>query len=385
MNIRIRLLVGLALALAACAPRAETLSVTFRLSAPGLPDGTRVYLAGGAPEVGDWRADGVAMSRTADGKWEATVSFARAMTLEYKYTLGSWAHEGADGDGRPLPNFHARLEPGTVVVDAVARFTTERTRPAPVGQVTGEVRHHPGLEHPGLLPRDAWVWLPPGYADQPHRRYPVLYLHDGQNVFDPATSSFGIDWGVDETVDRLVREGSIEPLIVVAVNNSAERTADYSPGPTGEAYMDFMVSRLKPMIDATYRTLPQRGHTLVGGASMGGLISCMLGWAHPEVFGAALCFSPAFRIEGRADWSGYFTASADTPGDVYFYLDNGGIGLEEQLQPGIDWMLGFMAQRGLVPRRDFEFVIDPDAAHGEPAWAERFPGALLRALEALGD
>jgi predicted alpha/beta superfamily hydrolase len=147
--------------------------------------------------------------------------------------------------------------------------------------------------------------------------------------------------------------------------------------------MAFLVDQVKPMIDARYRTRTGKGDTLVGGSSMGGLISCMLGWAYPETFGAVLCFSPAFSIEGRADWSGFFTGSGPARRDVFFYIDNGGIGLEEELQPGIDRMLAFLEGRGYVRGEDFVFVLDRDARHFEAAWAERFPGAIVTAFERL--
>ncbi len=247
--------------------------------------------------------------------------------------------------------------------------------------ITGQLDYYRGMEGEGLLPRDVIVWTPPGYGSDPGRRYGVLYMHDGQNVFDPRTSYIGKEWRIDESVDRLVREGVIEPMIVVGLANTPERTADYSPGPRGEAYMDFLVHTVKPMIDENYRTLPGKQHTLTGGSSMGGLISCMLGWRYPETFGAVLCFSPAFKVEGVDDWSGFFIDSGDDRRDVFFYVDNGGVDLEERLQPGIDDMLSFWKEAGYRAGQDFVFVKDPQAEHSEPAWAERFPWALQRALE----
>lgn len=249
------------------------------------------------------------------------------------------------------------------------------------GQVTGTLDYHRGLEGEGILPRDAIVWTPPGYDSDTNTRYPVLYMHDGQNVFDPATSYTGIDWGVDEAVDRLISEGAIEPMIVVALTNTPDRNADYSPGDKGEAYMEFLVNTVKPLIDKTYRTKPGKKHTLTGGASMGGLISCMLGWQYPEVFGAVMCFSPAFKVEGQKDWSLFFSESGGDRRDVFFLVINGGIGLEEVLQPGIDEMLYFWESRGYREGKDFVFVKHREAEHNEEAWAKQFPDALLRSLE----
>jgi predicted alpha/beta superfamily hydrolase len=262
-----------------------------------------------------------------------------------------------------------------------------QSEPPPAGSIeitptpaAGVIDHYRDLQHDGLLPRDILVWTPPGYAAEPARRYPVLYMHDAQMLFDATTTWNGQEWAVDESVARMIEAGEIEPLIVVGLANTGTRTADYSPGPRGEAYMDFLVNTVKPMIDARYRTRPGKASTLVAGSSMGGLISCMLGWRYPEVFGAALCFSPAFRMEGETDWSLFFTESGGDKRDVYFYVDNGGVGLEERLQPGIDYLLGFWKEQGYREGEDFVLVVDAEAEHKETAWAERFPAALKLGL-----
>jgi len=257
-------------------------------------------------------------------------------------------------------------QPGTIAVTPVP--------------VAGTVDHLESLEHPGLLPRDVLVWMPPAYDEEPGRRYPVLYMHDAQMLFDATITWNGQEWGVDESIVRMVEAGEIEPLIVVGLANTGTRTADYSPGPRGEAYMDFLVNSVKPMIDGRYRTRPGKTTTLVAGSSMGGLISCMLGWQYPDVFGAALCFSPAFRMEGEPDWSLFFTASDGGKRDVFFYVDNGGVGLEERLQPGIDYLLEFWKQQGYREGENFVLVVDAEAEHKETAWAERFPAALKLGL-----
>lgn len=260
----------------------------------------------------------------------------------------------------------------------------EETPVGDPGPAAGALHVHRALEADGILPRDVIVWTPAGYETDGERRYPVVYMHDAQMLFDASTTWNGQEWGVDEAVDRLVREGAIEPVIVVGLANTETRTEDYSPGARGEAYMRFLVGTVKPMVDATYRTKPGKAHTLTGGSSMGGLIACMLGWAHPEVFGAAMCFSPAFRVEEYPDWSSFFTGSGGSKRDTFFWVYNGGIELERKLQPGVDHMLAWWESQGYVRGEDFEFVSDPEAGHNEAAWAKWFPVALQRALEAAG-
>jgi predicted alpha/beta superfamily hydrolase len=263
---------------------------------------------------------------------------------------------------------------------------SEQARPVE-GQVTGTVIYHESIKGEDLRDRDLVVWLPPGYDTDTEQRYPVLYMHDGQNIFDPVTSYAGVDWAIDESVDRLIREGAIEPVIVVGINNTQDRDAEYSPGEKGTAYMDFVINGVKPLIDATYRTRPERQHTLTGGASSGGTISFMLAWDHPEVFAGAICMSPAFKVGPDKDFSefdfiGYFEATREKSRDVFFYIDNGGVELDGLLQPGIEEMLTSLEQWGYREGEDWVFIHEPTAKHFESAWAKRFPDALVLTLQA---
>ena len=153
--------------------------------------------------------------------------------------------------------------------------------------------------------RRVWLYLPTDYARQPRRRYPVLYLHDGQNVFDAATAYAG-EWGVDETLNRLRASGQ-DPTgcIVVAVDNGGRYRGDeYIPwanprlkiGGQGAAYVDFLTFTLKPYIDQHYRTRPDAAHTGIAGSSLGGLISVYAALRYPAVFGCVGAFSPAFWV-----------------------------------------------------------------------------------------
>jgi predicted alpha/beta superfamily hydrolase len=264
---------------------------------------------------------------------------------------------------------------------------SDQTRPVE-GQVTGTVVYHESVKGEGLRDRDLVVWLPPAYDADTGRRYPVLYMHDGQNIFDPATSYAGVDWAIDESVDRLIREGTIEPMIVVGIYNSKDRTPEYSPGEKGTAYMDFVINVVKPLIDTTYRTRPERQHTLTGGSSSGGTISFMLAWDHPEVFAGAICMSPAFKVGPGMDFTefdfiDYFEATRENLRDVFFYIDNGGIELDAILQPGIEEMLVSLEQWGYKEGTDWVFIHDPTAKHFESAWAKRFPNALARTLKGV--
>lgn len=258
----------------------------------------------------------------------------------------------------------------------VAHVPPAAASPGPVGVVTGTLKFHPDIGGPGVPSRMVTVWLPPCYDEEPSRRYPVLYMHDGQNCFDARRAAFGMEWGMDETATRLIGEGRLEHLIIVAMDNhGAKRFEEYSDAPEGRAYRDYVVQVVKPMIDRTYRTRPEREHTAVMGSSMGGCVSFLLAWEHPEVFFGAGCVSPAF-------FDPDFARVKNDPGEgkpIRLYLDNGTVGLEKKLQKGIDRMLALLPQKGFQEGRDYLWYLDAGAEHNEKAWAAR----VWRPLEFL--
>lgn len=168
--------------------------------------------------------------------------------------------------------------------------------------ITGDVRTHEHF-HSQYLEHDrtVMVYLPPNYDPESAERYPVLYLQDGQNVFDRATS-FGEEWRVDESAEALITVGAIEPLIVVAIYNTGEHRVDeYTPTPRAEIgrgghandYGRMLIEELKPFIDSTYNTLPSAANTALGGSSLGGLLTLHLGLRHSTVFGRLAALSPS--------------------------------------------------------------------------------------------
>jgi enterochelin esterase-like enzyme len=252
---------------------------------------------------------------------------------------------------------------------------------APNKGVTGLLRHLQAPKAEGLRDRELVVWLPPGYEENVQASYPVLYMQDGQNLFDPATSAFGVDWGIDETLDALIRAGTCEPVIVVGIHNTPDRSDEYLPVEKGKAYRNYLAHTLKPFIDTTYRTKQGREHCMVGGSSAGGVLAFMMAWEYPELFSRALCFSPAFKLpdgkEGDWNYARTVEAAPHAPRGLRLYIDNGGVELEARLQPGVDEMLAALRRKGLVEGREFLFVKDAEARHSEAAWARRFPAALL--------
>ncbi len=274
---------------------------------PGTPDGP-VYIAGNQEAVGGWKADGFRLDRTGRDFARGSVSLPAAAALEFKVTRGSWATVEKTADFAEVANRRfvpletgEDLEKPLVIRLAVAAWAD--SSPPRSRTLSGDIRFHEDFKSSHLgNSRTIAVYLPPGYGSS-RKRYPVLYMHDGQNIFDASTSFIGVEWGVDEACEKLIAGGSIEPLIVVGVYNNDRRVDEYTPvgstnenrrgGGQGDLYGRFLVEEVKPFIDATYRTRPGRATTSIMGSSLGGLISLHLAWTRPDVFSSAGVVSPA--------------------------------------------------------------------------------------------
>lgn len=270
------------------------------------------------------------------------------------------------------------------------RATAHALRPGRrvVSTLTGLIRRHDGFPSRILgTERTILVYLPPGYQRE-ERRYPVLYLHDGQNVFDAATSFSGVEWGADETAQRLIMEGRMQPIIMVAVYHQ-DRVNEYTPvmdvmrkeGGQGELYARFLAEELKPFIDENYRTLPEAGHTAVAGSSLGGLISLYLAAGRPQVFGMCAALSPS--LSWSRGWIlRYLLGTPGWAGRVRFWVDMGtreGRDLES-FRHGImelQNLEGVFRARGLAAERDYHALLIAGGRHHERDWARRFDQVLL--------
>lgn len=349
----------------------DSVTVTFQATVYKMPDSAAVYIAGNHPALGGWHPGKVALQEKSAGVWERDIRFPQNITLAFKFTLGKWENEALSESMTVPPDHQLDLKNDTTFTVVIPNWRdSEDYRREAAGQITGTVHYHRDMQGEGLLPRDVLVWLPPGYADAPEQRYPVIYMHDGQNIVDPNTSFGGVDWQVDEMADSLIDAGEITPVIFVGAYNTGHRSLEYSDTTLGHAYMNFLVNHLKPMIDSTYRTLPGREHTATMGSSMGGLISFLLVWYHPDVFSQAGCLSPAF-IYKYHDAVAMVENYQGADKNIRIYMDNGGKDLEAELQPGCDDMLGALKAIGFEEGKNLHWFLDPDAAHTEAAWAAR--------------
>ncbi len=274
------------------------------------PAGAVIYVAG---SFNNWQpaAPAYTLARQPDGTYQLTLPSEVTGPQEFKFTRGSWATGETDARFQPIANRRAELAAGPATrTFQVASWQDQR----PGGAAPSAPRAHTLAANVRVLAdsfqlpqlpgraRRVWLYLPPGYNPASPRRYPVLYLQDGQNVFDDATAYAG-EWGVDETLNQLRASGQ-DPTgcLVVAVDNGGDHrldeyspwvNAEYKKGGEGDQYTNFLALILKPYIDAHYRTRPDAAHTAIAGSSMGGLIALYAGLKYPQVFGRVGVFSPA--------------------------------------------------------------------------------------------
>jgi len=251
--------------------------------------------------------------------------------------------------------------------------------------LTGDIRVHQSF-HSSILnnDRDVLVYLPPGYDANKRTRYSVLYMHDGQNLFDGATSFIpGQEWRVDETAHSLIAAGKIEPLIIVAIYNAGkDRINEYTPvadakykaGGKADLYGRMLVEELKPFIDSHYRTKKGAGHTGLGGSSLGGLVSIYLALKYPHVFGRAAVVSPSVWFANKQIvhyvealpkkpkvriWMDIGTKESETPEEAQQTVNDARL-LQESL-----------IKKGWKPGKDLNYFEAEGAVHNERAWAAR--------------
>lgn len=256
--------------------------------------------------------------------------------------------------------------------------------------LTGDFCLHPRFHSRFLrADRDVLVYLPPGYDANARKRYPVLYLQDGQNLFDGATSFLpGQEWRVDETATELIARGVIAPLIIVGIYNTGnDRIEEYTPtkaasgmaqGRGGQAalYGRMLTSELKPYIDRHYRTLTDAAHTGIGGSSLGGLVSLYLGLQYPKTFGRIACVSSSAWWDDRVIVRQVRALPARLP--LRIWLDIG-TGEDADSIAAVRALRDALTTKGWTPGKDFHYVEAPGAQHNEAAWAQRV-GPLLTFL-----
>lgn len=272
---------------------------------------------------------------------------------------------------------------------------TEDSGTAPVSSfiqaqsATGDLRLHEFHSRTFHNTRFLRVWLPRGYDDPENagRRYPVLYLNDGQNLFETSTSFAGVEWGADETADRLIREGTIPPMLVVGLDNAGKsRIREYMPYRSmnpmmlraqGSRYPVFLIKEVMPFVARNYRVAPGAENTGLGGSSLGALIALYTATVRPGVFGRLLLESPSLWASNRQS----IKESREVkrwPERIFLAVGTAELGREDRDRSVVDDVreLANVFKRAGLDNRRLRLVIEDGATHQESAWSRRFPEAL---------
>lgn len=375
----------------------EMIEVAFVVDVPdSTPEDQIVYISGSHPNLGAWQAAGLPLQRGDDGKYHGRAELLSGIEHEFKITRGTWGTVERTADDQDLDNRPFVAKKDATVTAEVARWVDKGLSTPGRQTLTGDVRIIAKVPSKHLeLPRDVVVYLPPNYdaPDAAETRYPVLYLNDGQNLFNEATSFAGVEWRLDEALQQLIANGEVPAMIVVGIYNTDNRDAEYTPAVRTESipadadaaaspasfagYATFVTNELKPMIDKRYRTLPGREHTAVGGSSLGGLTGLALAMQSPEAFGRVVALSPHLRVADRPLAEALDAELLAALSDTRVYLDMGDAATDNYPQPeqavaDAEAFAAALDSAGV----EHTFNIVPGGTHHEPDWSARIVDVL---------
>ena len=345
-------------------------TVVFKIKKhPSLHTGDNIFIAGNFnewnPHNNDYR-----LRVNWDNIFELTVQLP-AGQYEYKCARGNWDKVECLNDGKDIGNRSLTIQADTIIEINIEAWKDDFVLITKAHTASKQVHI---IDTAFFIPqlnrtRRIWIYLPEDYSKS-KKNYPVMYMHDGQNIFDTYTSGFG-EWGVDECLDSLIKTGK-QACIVVGIDNGPKRFNEYNPYDfqqfgkgEGDQYIEFLVQTLKPFIDKQYRTMPSKENTIIAGSSMGGLISyyAMLQW--PDVFGKGGIFSPAFwtapAIKSFTD-----SIAGKINSKFFFYMGGleGGSYIKDMQE--VQEVLGERSSSMIYS------VIDTESSHNEQAWRKWF-------------
>ncbi len=301
-------------------------------------------------------------------------------SYQFKFTRGSWNKVECAGAGADIENRMVSISSDTTLYFTIEAWKDEFASLQKAHTASANVKLlDTAFEMPQLKRyRRIWVYLPPGY-DKSKDKYPVMYMQDGQNLFDNATAPYG-EWRVDEILDSLIAAGK-PPCIVIGIDNGGEtRMSEYNPYilewkdsantktflPEGEQYVSFIANTLKPYVDKRFRTLSAKENTIIAGSSMGGLISCYAVLKYPDVFGKAGIFSPSFWAANGIDSLVQVIPHSLNP-KLFFYAG------EKEGDEMVDDMNRIAETVGKNTAAMIYSVTDKEGIHNEASWSKWFP------------
>jgi predicted alpha/beta superfamily hydrolase len=265
----------------------------------------------------------------------------------------------------------------------------EASPPIRADGATGDLRLHKFRSRIFRNTRSLRIWLPPAYDDRENasKHYPVLYLNDGQNLFETSSAFAAVEWQVDETADRLIRAGDIPPTIIVGIDNTGkDRLREYMPHRSmhpmmlrvqGKFYPDFLIKEVMPFVERNYRVAGGQENTGLGGSSLGALIALYTAMVRPGVVGKLLIESPSLWVSNRQIIKDS-RAVRVWPERIFLAAGTAEAGSADKSRSVVDNVreLGAIVRRAVLSEKRLRLLIREGAGHNEAAWAERFPEAL---------
>ena len=363
--------------------------VTFRVTVPAnTPADAEIFIAG---DFQGWNPGSEAhrFTRVSAGLYAITLALKDNTAIQFKITRGSWETVEKGSQGEELQNRVFQVAGPETAEIMVASWAN--TAPAPPRTIVGDIDE---MSVPGLLDgRRVWVYLPPGYASDVDTCYPVLYMLDGQNLFDSSTAFLGNEWDVDQTLEDTIAAGHVQPVIVVAIDNGGEaRVAEYTPFASpdfegsgqGEAHLQAIEEVLIPFVNDNFRALLGPQNTGISGSSLGGLMSLYAAYAHGDTFGAIGALSPS--LWWNDENLRQFVETSSRPERARIYMDmgtmessSGGDENNNGVDDNVDHLRALrdvLVAQGFTLGVNLEVVEDEGGRHNEDDWRRRFPDTL---------
>lgn len=338
-----------------------------------IPESDHIYITGSLPELGNWSPTGRRLEYNKVGECFIELNARPGSIIEYKITRGSWKTQGIY-DPQIVPPDNLVIEANhdcDVQIDIVGWLDQRQIENDPVqGRLidSKEFACH-GLSYQ----RAVQVWLPESYQDS-GKPSAVIYMHDGQNLFEPARAFAGVDWKVDETISRLLKNDDLRPCIVVGIPNSPDRMQELNLyTEKGKAYAEFVCNEIKPWVESNFNVSNQAIDNALIGSSMGGLMSFQMLYAYDQNFSMAGCLSSAFQKTNGKIFND-FMKRRFKPLNARLYLDAGEY--EPPIARGYFEMMKLLKDRGFIEGHNLMGYYEEKATHCEARWAGRLPLAI---------
>lgn len=348
----------------------------------------RAYLAGNHPNLGDWKPQAIPLVRSRGTTLSAVARVPSAYPVEFKINLGDWSHSETNADGTNMANRTFSCLRDCHIKVKVENIRLKVPHPIPQTAAPNVYYHHDLYATAFDNYRSLAVLVPAEYFTRGTKRFPVLYALDGNNLFDKATSGYGAEWNMDETLNTLFGRGELPPFIVVGIYNTKRRADEFlsckdplTRGPMAEDYGRFIRDDVKPMIDKMYRTLPDRANTALMGSSFGGSFTLFTAKHYGATFSRFLSMSPALWWNQHCIFNLLTKPFSVTPDRIWMDMgdregfDDGATKFRNGVQE-LKQAHDLMVQNRIIAPRDLAAYVDKGGIHHERSWGARLGQAL---------